>query len=200
VRLNEGEKLTMKSLLAILLFVLISTHAVAAQVAAEHVEPSPPPPPSITEVQSPMKLTILLGADEKHLNSVVDLEVNHSRRFIETAKFVVDRMQVTEVRAGKRLGKGKKEELLVTAYLKTEWFRQKVDLSLALLGGGKTVWTWNDRVVLGMKAGDIIAGGALGALNASKGEKVEVPVPLTAELRKSLETDPRLEIVVSIVD
>ncbi|HEX9765002.1 MAG TPA: hypothetical protein VGA39_06935, partial [Candidatus Acidoferrales bacterium] len=69
---------------------------------------------------------------------------------------------------GKRLGRKKQEELLITASLVTEWFRQKVDVSLALLGSGHQAWSWNDRVVLGMKAGDIIAGGALAARGESR--------------------------------
>jgi len=183
---------------AIILASLLALAApLVAQVTAEHVEPTPPPAP--TEVQSPMKLTIPLGADEKHA-AVVDLEVNHSRRFTETAKFVVDRMHVTEVRVGKRLDRKKQEELLITAYLVTEWFRQKVDVSLALLGSGREAWSWKDRVVLGMKATDVIAGGALGAANASKDHKVEVSVPLTPELRQTLATDSQLRLVISIVD
>jgi hypothetical protein len=124
---------------------------------------------------------------------VLELEVNHSRRFTQTGQFVVDRMRVTEVRVGKRLGKGKKEEILVTAYMQTEWFRQKIDVSLALAGAGDSVWSWSDRIVLGMKAADVIGGGALGALNASKSQKVEVAVPLTDEVRKGLATDPALK-------
>jgi len=176
---------------------LAFTTTVSAQVTAEHVEPTPSPAP--TEVQSPMKLTIPLGGDEKRAG-VLDLEVNHSRRFTETAKFVVDRMQVTEVRVGKRLGRKKEEELLITAFLATEWFRQKVDVSLTLLGRGGQAWSWNDRVVLGMKAGDILAGGALGAASPSKSQKVEAVVPLTAELRQALASDPQLQIVISIVE
>ena len=50
-----------------------------------------------------------------------------------------------------------------------------------------------------MKASDIIGGGALGAANASKDQKVEVAVPLTPELRQALAADPQLQIVISIV-
>lgn len=169
----------------VLFTLLILGGPLSAQVTAEHVEPTPTPSP--TQVQSPMELTIPLGADEKR-DAIVDLKVNHSRRFTETAQFVVDRMQVTEVRIGKRLGRKKQEELLITAYLVTEWFRQKVDVSIVLLGSGRQAWSWKDRVVLGMKAGDIITGGALGAANASKDQKVEVSVPLTTELRQALAT------------
>ena len=181
----------------VLATLLFAGGPLSAQVTAEHVEPTPAPSP--TEVQSPMELTIPLGADAKR-PAVVDLKVNHSRRFTETAQFVVDRMQVTEVRVGKRLSRKKQEELLITAYLVTEWFRQKVDVSFGLLGSGQQAWTWKDRVVLGMKAGDIIAGGGLGAANASKDQKVEVSVPLTPELRQTLSTNPQLKIVIFIVD
>ena len=181
----------------VLATLLMAGGPLSAQVIAEHVEPTPTPSPA--EVQSPMELTIPLGGDGKR-SAVIDLEVNHSHRFTETAQFVVDRMQVTEVRVGKRLGRKKQEELLITAYLVTEWFRQKVDISLALVGAEHQVWSWNDRVVLGMKAGDIIAGGGLGAANASKDQKVEVSVPLTPELRQALATEPQLKVVISIVD
>jgi hypothetical protein len=181
----------------ILVSLLALAQILSAQVTAEHVEPNPAPSP--TEVQSPMKLTIPLGADEKHA-SVVDLQVNHSRRFTDTAQFVVDRMHVTEVRVGKRLDRKKHEELLITAYLVTEWFRQKIDVSLTVLGSGREAWSWKDRVVLGMKASDVIGGGALGIANASKDQKVEVPVPLTPEIRQALATDPQLQIVISIVE
>lgn len=180
-----------------LVTLVIASGPLSAQVTAEHVEPTKASSP--TEVQSPMELTIPLGADAER-PAVVDLEVNHSRRFTETAKFVVDRMQVTEMRVGKRLGRKKQEELLITAYLATEWFRQKVDVSFALFGSGQQAWSWKDRVVLGMKAGDIIAGGALGAANASNDQKVEMSVPLTPELRQALSTDPQLKVTVSIVD
>jgi hypothetical protein len=169
----------------------------SAQVVAEHVEPSAAPAP--TEVKSPMRLTIPLAGDERR-GAVVDLEVNHSRRFTDTAQFIVDRMQVTEVRVGKRLGRKKQEELLITAYLVTEWFRQKVDVSLALVGSGHEAWSWKDRIVLGMKAGDVIGGGGLGIANSSKGQKLEVSVPITLELRQALASEPSLQIVVSIVE
>ncbi len=168
----------------------------SAQVVAEHVDPAPSPSP--TEVQFSDEAHHPLAGDERRAG-VVDLEINHSRRFTETAQFVVDRMQVTEVRVGKRLGRKKQEELLITAYLATEWFRQKVDVSFALLGSGHEAWPWKDRIVLGMKAGDVIGGG-LGIANASKGQKLEVSVQITPELRQALASDPSLQIVVSIVD
>ncbi|HZF11099.1 MAG TPA: hypothetical protein VFE33_20095 [Thermoanaerobaculia bacterium] len=146
-----------------------------------------------------MKLTVPLGGDEKH-RSVVDLDINHSRRFTDTAQFVVDRMRVTEVRVGKRLDRKKQEELLITAYLVTEWFRQKLDVSLVIVGSGHEAWSWKDRIVLGMKAIDVIKGGALGVANASKDQKIEVPVPLTPELRQALATEPQLQIVISVVE
>jgi hypothetical protein len=146
-----------------------------------------------------MKLTISLGADEKHPAPVLDMELNHSRRFTQTSQYVVDRMQVTEVRVGKRAGKGKQEDLLITLNMKTEWFRQKVDVSVALMGVAGQAWNWKDRVVLGMTAGDAMNGG-LGIANASKSKTVEVKVPLTDELRQALGADPRLEIVATIVD
>jgi hypothetical protein len=167
----------------------------AGQISAEHVAPPPP-----SDLESPMKLTIPLGPDDKHPSSVLDLPVNHSRRFTQTAQFVVDKMRVTEVRIGKRQGRGQKENIDLTLFLTTEYFRQKIDISVALVGDSGSVWKWQDpEYVLGFTAGDVIGGGALGIATASKAAKIQQSIPLTEDMRKSLGANPHLEIVVAIV-
>jgi hypothetical protein len=175
--------------------------AASAQVTGGHVDLAPPPE-GPTEVESPMKLTISLAPDEKHPESALDLPADHSRRFTQTSQFVMDEVRVPEVRVGKR-GTGKKESVVVDVFLATTKFRKTVNLRVALVGDGGEVWKWEDpSYVLGFKASDAVFGGLGVASSATgpKGAKIEQSIPLTPEMRKSLGSNPRLEIVAATVE
>jgi hypothetical protein len=123
----------MRYCLLIGLVVFMVSFAVAAQVTGGHVDPAALAAASgKTDVQSPMKLTIALGPDAKHPGSVLDLPDGYSRKFTDTAKFVMEEASVPEVRIGKKRGSGKKESLNVTVQFATTKFRQKLSLRVHL--------------------------------------------------------------------
>ncbi|HEX4495293.1 MAG TPA: hypothetical protein VIE43_06460 [Thermoanaerobaculia bacterium] len=193
-----------KSFLVVVGIAAVGAFSASAQVTGGHVDPAALAAASgKTDVQSPMKLTIALGPDAKHPGAVLDLPDGYSRKFTQTAQFVMEEASVPEVRIGKR-GSGKKESLNVTVQFATTKFRQKLSLRVALVGDGGEVWQWADPAyVLGFTAGDAVFGGGLGVASSAasaKTAKIEQSIPLTPEMRKSLGSNPRLEIVVATVE
>jgi len=123
---------------------LLALGGVLSPSQREHVEPTAPPP-GPTEVQSPMKLTVPLGGDEKH-RSVVDLDINHSADSPTRRNSWFDRMKLPRlesvsawtVRAGRTADHGLLGHRMV---------RQKLDVSLVIVGSGTSL-SWKDRIVL----------------------------------------------------
>jgi hypothetical protein len=206
----------MKRLLPALALLLLAVPALA-QVTAEHVAPAKDL--DLEPGTDTLKLTISLGGDDKRL-SILALEPNRTRIFKETAEHflqttqtdedddggtktietTVEKTRVTEVKIGKRIGKKKREELVIGAMLETESIRQKVNVRFALVGGGREAWSWSDHIVLGMTGADIAMGGALAAGAAQKAKPVDIAIPLTDELKAALAEVPELVIYLTLLD
>jgi hypothetical protein len=157
-----------------------------------------------TEVPSPMLLEVpLAGNGTPAKPHVVDLPKDRTRLIKDTAAYVCDQMTVQSVSIRKRAARKGRVELVVTPTLSTEYYRQKIDVTVSLMIGEREVRSWKDRLVLGLSAGDIIGGGALGAANPGKAESPEIVWSFDSEeqMRDQIGSpDSKLRIVVGIVD
>jgi hypothetical protein len=157
-----------------------------------------------TEVPSPMLLEVpLAGNGTPAKPHVVDLPKDRTRLIKDTAAYVCDQMTVQSVSIRKRSARKGRIELLVTPTFKTEYYRQKVEVAVSLMNGEREVRSWKDQLVLGMSAGDIIGGGALGAANPDKTESPEIVWSFDSEeqMREQIGSPgSKLRIVVGIVD
>jgi hypothetical protein len=82
-------------------------------------------------------------------------------RTTETAAYVVDRARVTGIEVRKLKAKKGRMRIGIDAGLSTEWFRQDIDLTLALVAGGREIAkrTWDD-LTIGNDAGALLTFGS----------------------------------------
>ena len=124
------------------------------QVEARHAQPEDLVAPGAqgdVEVASPMLIELSLGAknegkvQRKALNEVAS---GQTRTFWETRKYVCDKARVVRVQVTKQVKKGM-VELEVASTLSTEWYRQDLDLTLALISDGKEIdrKSWEDLTI-----------------------------------------------------
>lgn len=183
---------------------LLCAFPLLAQVEARQATPEETGKTAQTEVPSPMLLEVpLAGNGTPSKPHVVDLPKDRTRLIKDTAAFVCDQMTVQSVSIRKRLARRGRIELVVIPTFRTEYYRQKVEVSISLMSGKKELRTWKDQLVLGLSAGDIIGGGALGAANPDKSESPEIVWSFDSEERMREEIgspDSKLRIVVGIVD
>jgi len=126
---------------------LVLSPRLGAQVEGRTATPAELGLPETVEVKSPMLLEISLGASGEK-RSFADAEVQ-GRTIYDTKKFVVDKARVPKVFIRKR-PKGRTMELEVTPTITTTWYRQDIDVLVALIGpDGKEVarQLWDDLTV-----------------------------------------------------
>jgi len=174
----------------------------ARQATPEEVKKTAPA--TQTEVPSPMLLEVpLAGNGTPAKPHVVDLPKDRTRLIKDTAAYVCDQMTVQSVSIRKRPAKKGRIELVVVPTLRTEYYRQKVDVAVALMDGEREIRSWKNQLVLGLSAGDIISGGALGAANPDKAESPEIVWSFDSEeqMREQIGSPgSKLRIVVGIVE
>lgn len=183
---------------------LLCAFPLVAQVEVRQATPEESGETVQTEIPSPMLLEVpLAGNGTPSKPHVVDLPKDRTRLIKDTAAYVCDQMTVQSISIRKRPARKGRIELVVTPALRTEYYRQKVEVAVALMSGEKEVRSWKDQLVLGMSAGDIIGGGALGAANPDKTESPEIVWSFDSEeqMREQIGSpDAKLRIVVGIVD
>jgi hypothetical protein len=99
------------------------------------------------EVPDPMVLEIGLGGDDKK-KPLGDPGVT-GRSYYAQKKFVCDKARVPKVTVTKRSGKKGTLQLEVAPSIATDWFRQDIDVTLAIVDEGKEVRkvVWDDLTV-----------------------------------------------------
>lgn len=144
--------------------VLLSTSPVFPQT---EVRQATPEDTGITEVPNPMLIEISLGSDTgpngKERQPFSEAKPGVARAFTGMSKFRVDKAQVRSVLA-RREEKGGKTTLIVSAALATEYVRQDIDLTIALVSDGKEIKRefWDD-LTIGTDKGFAAAVGAVWA-------------------------------------
>lgn len=88
----------------------------------------------------------------------------------ETARFVVDKARVNSITVTKEKAKKGRSQYRFEVSLSTDWFRQDIDLTLALLAGERELAkrTW-DNLTIGNDAGAVLTFGS-----SSKSPELEV--------------------------
>jgi hypothetical protein len=113
----------------------------ARQATPEEVKKTAPA--TQTEVPSPMLLEVpLAGNGTPAKPHVVDLPKDRTRVIKDTAAYVCDQMTVQSVSIRKRPAKKGRIELVVVPTLRTEYYRQKVDVAVALMNGEREIRSW----------------------------------------------------------
>jgi hypothetical protein len=146
-----------------------------------------------TEVPSPMVVEIGLEKAKLHLRPFDSVWTTR-----ETAQFVCDKASVTQVQILKKHGKKGQVVLEIAPTVATDWMRQDIDLTVAVLGSdgaevGKRAW---DNLTIG---NDKYSGLVFGS--QSKAPKLELKLSETD--LASLYSDgksPRIKVVVDIQD
>ena len=129
---------------------LLAAFPASAQTQARQATPEDlGKEPDITEeVKDPMVLEISLGGDDKR-KPLVDAGVT-GRTFYDQKRFVVDKARVPMVTARKRPGNRGRLVLEVAPTITTGWYRQDLDVTIAVVdAGGKVVKqvVWDDLTV-----------------------------------------------------
>jgi hypothetical protein len=198
----KSKLLTCLSLL--LLPAVLHAQMSARQATGEEAKQAKQAAPQ-TEVPSPMLLEVSLAGDGSSKPHIVDMPFDRTRLLRDTAAYVCDKMTVDSIALKRRKARKGKIELVVMPTLRTEHYRQKVNVSLALLGAeGKELRSWVKRsAVLGLSAGEVIGGGAIGMANPGKTWSEEVVWEFESEeqLREQLGTpDAKIRIVTGIIE
>lgn len=99
------------------------------------------------QVEDPMVIEISLGGDETK-KPLGDPSVS-GRTFYDQKRFVVDKAWVPKITVSKRKGKKDTVNLEVAPQIKTGWYRQDLDITIALVKDGKEVKkvVWDDITV-----------------------------------------------------
>lgn len=122
----------------VLVFVLVAvTYAYPASGQVRQATPEDLGADKLIEVASPMLADISLGGGEKK-KPLGDPGVN-GRTLYDTKPYVCDKARVPRITVMKRANRKGGFDLEVTPVLMTEWYRQDVNLTLAILSEGKLI-------------------------------------------------------------
>jgi len=112
-------------------------------VVAHHVQPVE----SVTEVQSPMQLEIPLGATAKRKSLLEHDKVPLISN--ETEAFTCDKARVRIVQVWHKKRRGGMAEVKIIPTIATDYYRQDIDLTVALVSDGKVVRekSWQDFTI-----------------------------------------------------
>ena len=179
----------------IVVVALLPAFPLLAQVEArqgtreEELIPGEKPP--LTEVPSPMVLEVALEKAKLHSRPIDSVWTTR-----DTAKFVCDKATVTHIQVGKKRGRKGQVLLEIAPMLRTDWMRQDIDLTVALLAAdgtevGKRVW---DDLTIGSDKYSMFVFGS-----QSKSPKLEVKLSESDLAGLYADGDaPRLKIIVDI--
>jgi hypothetical protein len=163
---------------------LLGASVLAAQVTGGQAPPEarPAAPPQDIDVPSPLLIKVSL-VPKAGGRSVVDLPMDAVKTFKETRQYVCDKARVEVVsvvkhtkHSGLGMGtyhSGKDRALLViAAQLTTEWFAQRVDVTLSLYDGDKQIKseTWKSLR---------IGRDGIGVMGSSSSKTQELTIDLT---------------------
>lgn len=138
----------MKAATIVIAGVLLTAHTALSQVEATQAQPIPSveakhAESELTEIKSPMQLDIPLGVSTqpngKPRVSIHDFPINAARTYTETGRYVCDKAQVRMVVVKKLEDDKRGAKLSVSPALSTGWFRQDIDLTVAIVSDGAVV-------------------------------------------------------------
>lgn len=164
----------MKLLASLLIFPLLGSVGASAQVTGGQAPPeeqkvTAPVQPADVEVPCPLLVQVSLLPTKPGGRSLLVMSPESTQTF-RTRQYVCDKARVEYVRLTKRKASHEKIRAVVTAGLSTDWFAQRVTMTLGLYDGDRQLKseTWKLRI-----GHDNFASGSLfGA--SSKAKEIEV--------------------------
>lgn len=117
------------------------------QAPQEEQKPAPPAPVEDIEVPSPLLVQVSLLPTKPGGRDLVNMSFDSTQTF-KTRQYVCDKARVEYVRLAKRHGSRGKVKIVATAGLSTDWFAQRLHLTVGLYDGDKQIKseTWKVRI------------------------------------------------------
>lgn len=197
----------MNKSLAILLALTLASSAGLAQVRqATPAETAEPSVSGLKEIPSPMLIDIPLGAGDapsgKPRKAFNETPASMTRAYNDAAGYVCDKARVGVVLLRREEKRGH-IKMMVTTALSTDWLRQHVNLTVALMSGGKEVrrQRWDDLVIGASKGAAVNALGVLAAgIGTSTSKAPSAEWDLTSAEWGALwqESSPTLRVILEV--
>jgi hypothetical protein len=117
------------------------------QAPPASTNPAPPPQPEDIEVPPPLLVQISLLPAKPGGRDLLNMSLDSTQTF-KTRQYVCDKARVEYVRLAKRQGSRGKIKVVATAGLSTEWFAQRLHLTIGLYDGDKQLKSevWKVRI------------------------------------------------------
>lgn len=134
-------------LLAVFACATASAQVTGGQAPTEEQKVAPPAPVEDIDVPSPLLVQVSLLPTKPGGRSLITMSFESTQTF-KTRQYVCDKARVEYIRLTKRQGSRGKVKVVATAGLSTEWFAQRLHLTIGLYDGDKQFKseTWKLRI------------------------------------------------------
>ncbi len=182
-----------------ILMLLFAAHA-SAQVTGEQAppeqKPALPPQGEDIDVPSPLLVQVSLLPTKPGGRSLVTMSIDSTQTF-KTRQYVCDKARVEYVRLAKRQGSHGKVKVVATGGLSTDWFAQRLHMTMGLYDGDRQLKseTWKLRI-----GHDNFASGML-AIGSASSKAKDIEIELTPQELADLFTEghaPTVKVLVAI--
>ena len=200
-RRARSRSLWVLSFVTLSILVFFSAAQSSAQVTGAQAPPDeqksvPPPQLEDIEVPSPLLVQVALLPTKLGGRDLVNMSIDSTQTF-KTRQYVCDKARVEYVRLAKRQGSHGKVKIVATAGLSTDWFAQRLHLTVGLYDGDKLLKsdTWKMRI-----GHDNFASGMLMIGSASSKSK-DIEIELTPQELADLFAEghaPTVKVLVAI--
>ncbi len=146
-----------------------SGQVTGGQAPPDVVAPAPPPQSEDVEVPCPLLVQVSLLPTKPGGRSLLAMPLDGTQTF-RTRQYVCDKARVEYVRLAKRKASHDKIRVVITAGLSTDWFAQRVTMTLGLYDGDRLVKS--DAWKLRIGHDNFASGSVFGA--SSKAKEIEV--------------------------
>ncbi len=162
------------ALILLAVFLALPWAGAVAQVTGGQAPPdaapaAPPPQPADVEVPCPLLVQVSLLPTKPGGRSLLSMPPESTQTF-KTRQYVCDKARVEYVRLAKRKASHDKIRVVVTAGLSTDWFAQRVTMTLGLYDGEKQLKSEAWKLRIGHD--NFASGSVFGA--SSKAKEIEV--------------------------
>jgi hypothetical protein len=170
----------------------LSAQVTGGQAPAPEQKPAPPAPVEDIEVPSPLLVQVSLLPTKPGGRSLVTMSFESTQTF-KTRQYVCDKARVEYVRLIKREARHGKIRVLIAAGLSTDWFAQRLHLTVGLYDGDKQIKAESWKLRIGRDN--------IGVIGSSSGKAREIEVELTQEELAALFAEghaPTVKVLVAI--
>jgi hypothetical protein len=162
------------------------------QAPQQEQKPAPPAPVEDIEVPSPLLVQVSLLPTKPGGRSLATMSFESTQIF-KTRQYVCDKARVEYVRLIKREARHNKIRVLIAAGLSTDWFAQRLHLTVGLYEGDKQIKAESWKLRIGRDN--------IGVIGSSSSKAREIEVELTPQELADLFADghaPTVKVLVAI--